>query len=70
MAAGDPVRLAEAQYFRLGAFRSAHPDVAVSTMFSGAWQAFWCRGRRSFVITRYQLADLLDELDRRFRKSG
>jgi hypothetical protein len=70
MAAGDPVRLAEAQYSRLGAFRDAHRDVAVDTVLTGAWQAFWCRGRRSFVVTRYQLADLLDELDRRFRKPG
>ncbi|HEY7261942.1 MAG TPA: hypothetical protein VH589_10710 [Trebonia sp.] len=70
MAAGNPIRLDEAQYPRLGAFRSAHPDVAVSTMFSDAWQAFWSRGRKSFVITRHQLPDLLDELDRWFRKPG
>lgn len=70
-ATGDAARAVEIrQYLRLGIFRARHPGVRIGCPTSGCWQAHWQRGHSCWVVTRYWLGDLLDELDRRFSKPG
>jgi hypothetical protein len=50
------------QLIRLAAFRAAHPDVVIGDGGFGTWQARVPQPNGETVITRYALAELLDEL--------
>ena len=57
------------QVKRLNAFRKAHPAADISSPRQNglrAWQATWSEAGISTTVTRLELRDLLDELDRRF----
>ena len=56
-----------AQSWRLSEFSDQHGEVEIGPIVCGVWQAFWTVGPKSWVVTRYSLRDLLDELDSRFR---
>jgi hypothetical protein len=51
------------QLIRLATFRAAHPDVVIGDGGFGTWQARIPQPNGETVITRYTLAELLDELD-------
>jgi hypothetical protein len=52
---------------RLLRFREAHPDVEI--ILRGPWQAVVPLSAGEIVIVRWELKDLLDELDRRLRSA-
>jgi hypothetical protein len=56
------------QVGRQNAFQEAHPDVKITPPPDtyGRWAAAWDEPNGSTTITRYELSDLLDELERRF----
>ncbi len=51
------------QALRLRRFRDEHPDVEV--IFRGPWQAIIAEPDGERVLIRWELGDLLDELNRR-----
>jgi hypothetical protein len=51
------------QALRLRRFREEHPDVEV--ILRGPWQAIIAEPDGERIIVRWELRDLLDELDRR-----
>ena len=51
------------QALRLRQFREEHPDVEV--ILRGPWQAIIAEPDGERIIVRWELRDLLDELDRR-----
>lgn len=61
MAAGP--RAPPDQALRLRQFRDEHPDVEV--IFRGPWQAIIAEPDGERILVRWELRDLLDELDRR-----
>lgn len=59
------------QAARLARFRRAHRHVAVGTLTAdGPWQARIPRADGETVVTRYDLGDLLDELDVQLGEPG
>jgi hypothetical protein len=51
------------QALRLQRFRDEHPDVEV--IFRGPWQAIIAEPDGERILVRWELRDLLDELERR-----
>lgn len=51
-------------------FERLHPHVDIAGDPRSFWQACWSDGRWLVIVTRYRLADLMAELDRRFSKPG
>ena len=51
------------QALRLRQFRDEHPDVEV--VFCGPWQAIIAEPDGERILVRWELRDLLDELERR-----
>jgi len=51
------------QVLRLQAFRAAHPEVIIGDGGFGVWQACIPGPNGEYVISRYTLRELLDQLD-------